>query len=160
MTLWEHFLLIGQFQARPYRFKCTMPVGNSFRLGYVSARGPRCFDHQHYYQQHTDLQSAGLSKASDLFNHFVQFGQFEQRKFRFTCADTLTGLAGGFDTFQMGGDNVNYNGVLETDGNQLDEGVLSLTDASSDSVEPEVRQAIKGTLVTEAVKDLIRGHYG
>jgi hypothetical protein len=153
LNLWEHFLLIGQFQARPYRFKCTMAVGNSFRVGYALARGPRCFDHLYYYQQHADLQSAGFSTASELFDHFVQFGQFEQRKIRFTCADTLSGLTEGFDSLQ--GD---FRDESSESDDMSDDDVPSFADDSGYNDDPDMQQAVKSVLVTEVVKDLIKGN--
>jgi hypothetical protein len=80
--LWEHFVLLGQFQGRPHRFSCPLQIGNSYRLGYVKARGPRCFDHSYYATNNPDLETAGLSKAAQLFHHYTEHGQFEQRDVR------------------------------------------------------------------------------
>ena len=48
LALWEHFLLLGQFQGRLHRFSCPVMVGNSYRLAYARSRGQRCFDHNYY----------------------------------------------------------------------------------------------------------------
>lgn len=45
------------------RFSCPLQVGNTYRLGYVKARGPRCFDHNYYAASNPDLQEAGLRKS-------------------------------------------------------------------------------------------------
>ena len=102
LSIWEHFVLLGHVQPRKYRFSCGMPTGNSVRVAYVLARGPRCFDYNYYAAQHKDLLQAGMSTGQELFDHFAEFGQFEKRRIRFTCADTMSGLRSGFDTIVNG----------------------------------------------------------
>lgn len=96
--LWEHYVLVGQFQGRPHRFTCPVQIGNSYRSSYVRARGRRCFDHNHYSKHNQDLRFAGIGQAYELFNHYADFGQFEKRVAKFVCSDSLFGLPKGFDT--------------------------------------------------------------
>lgn len=101
LALWEHFLLLGQFQGRLHRFSCPVMVGNSYRLAYARSRGQRCFDHNYYLSHNPDLAAAGLKSSADLWGHYVGFGQFEQRPVKYTCADTVTGLTKGFETLPV-----------------------------------------------------------
>ena len=153
LAVWEHFILVGQFQARKYRFTCAMPTGNSFRVAYVLARGPRCFDSNYYLEQHKDLQNAGMTHVLDLFDHFAQFGQFEKRRIRFTCADTLFGLPAGFDTDPVegmdGGDDDDLLLSEEIEAVRDAEELLSRQGDAGDAVQ----QALKGVLVSETAKD-------
>lgn len=48
----------------PRRFSCPLQIGNSYRLGYVKARGQRCFDHSFYSTSNPDLEIAGLTKGA------------------------------------------------------------------------------------------------
>ena len=149
LMVWEHFVLLGQFHARKHRFTCAMPTGNSFRVAYVMSRGPRCFDYTYYLDQHKDLQSAGMADPLDLFYHFAEFGQFEKRKIRFTCADTMYGLPRGFDTEppgSLGGAGV--EGGVEQEAEDAAEVLARQGDAGD-----AVQQAIKGVLVSETAKD-------
>lgn len=50
----------------PRRFSCPLQIGNSYRLGYVKARGQRCFDHSFYSTSNPDLEIAGLTKGAPL----------------------------------------------------------------------------------------------
>eukprot|EP01025_Chloroclados_australasicus_P029266 TRINITY_DN2918_c0_g1_i12.p2 TRINITY_DN2918_c0_g1~~TRINITY_DN2918_c0_g1_i12.p2 ORF type:complete len:195 (-),score=19.75 TRINITY_DN2918_c0_g1_i12:1599-2183(-) len=64
-----------------------------FKIPYVLAmerRGQRCFDVEYYKENNRDLNS-GWSKDR-FFEHFVQFGQFEGRQFRFTCEADFSGI--------------------------------------------------------------------
>ncbi|KAL4452719.1 hypothetical protein ABPG75_008381 [Micractinium tetrahymenae] len=96
--LWEHYVLVGQFQGRPHRFTCPVQIGSSYRASYTRARGRRCFDHNHYSKHNQDLRFAGIGQAYELFNHYADFGQFENRIAKFVCSDSLFGLPKGFDT--------------------------------------------------------------
>jgi hypothetical protein len=158
MALWEHFLLIGQFQAKHYRFSCPMNVGNSYRIAYVLSRGSRCFDHEYYSQQHGDLAKAGFDTKELLFEHFAEFGQFEKRKVRFTCADTMIELPRGFDTQDLShADQVGYQTkeAHETEMRQAAIQRAAVLRQRGDAND-EVTQAIKGALVEEAALDTIR----
>ncbi|KAI7838423.1 hypothetical protein COHA_007795 [Chlorella ohadii] len=106
--LWEHFVLLGQFQGRRHRFSCPLQIGNSYRLGYVRARGQRCFDHAYYATNSPDLEEAGLSKGAQLFHHYTEHGQFEQRGVRYACSDLLVGLPAGFDGQKAAGLPTDY----------------------------------------------------
>ena len=125
-----------------------MPVGNSFRVSYVLVRGPRCFDHRHYLEQHRDLQDAGFTTSNDLFGHFVEFGQFEQRRIRFTCADTMTGLPAGFDTASEEALDEDFD---SREANEERAALLKGGDASD-----PVQQALKGALVAEVAKQFTK----
>ncbi|KAI3432735.1 hypothetical protein D9Q98_004276 [Chlorella vulgaris] len=96
--LWEHFVMVGQFQGRSHRFTCPLQVGNSYRSSYMHARGRRCFDHNYYSRNNLDVRMAGVAEAHQLFNHYADFGQFEQRMAKFVCDDLLHGLPAGFDS--------------------------------------------------------------
>lgn len=96
--LWEHFVLVGQFQGRAHRFTCPVQIGASYRASFVHARGRRCFDHNHYSTHNLDVRLAGVAQAHELFNHYADFGQFENRPAKFVCTDSLHGLPKGFDT--------------------------------------------------------------
>lgn len=152
LGLWEHFVVLGQFQARRHRFNCSWPTGNSFRVGYVLARGPRCFDYRFYMDQHRDLQRAGMTHPLDLFAHFAEFGQFEKRRIRFTCADTMVGLPRGFDTEpEEGAEDGGGGGDAVREAEEAAELLARAGDASD-----PVQQAIKGVLVSETAKDFAR----
>ncbi|PSC74038.1 hypothetical protein C2E20_2672 [Micractinium conductrix] len=96
--LWEHYVLVGQFQGRPHRFTCPVQIGNTYRSAYVRGRGRRCFDHNYYQEHNQDVRYAGVSEAHTLFNHYAEFGQFENRAAKFVCADSMFGLPAGYDT--------------------------------------------------------------
>ncbi len=68
----------------PRRFSCPLQIGNSYRLGYVRARGQRCFDHSYYATNSPDLEEAGLSKGA----------QPEGLMWRFGCRRRLPWMAG------------------------------------------------------------------
>ena len=161
MALWEHFLLLGQFQARMHRFDCPLQVGNSYRIAYVLSRGPRCFDHEYYAQQHSDLERAGFNSQETLFEHFAEFGQFERRKVRFTCADTFMDIPEGFD-YQKGtrGSEI-INGAHSASSNDMERRKAAIQRATMlrerGDANDEVQQALKGALVEEAAKDAFRG---
>ena len=161
MALWEHFLLLGQFQARMHRFDCPLQVGNSYRIAYVLSRGPRCFDHEYYAQQHNDLERAGFNSQETLFEHFAEFGQFERRKVRFTCADTFMDIPEGFD-YQKGtrGSEI-INGAHSASSNDMERRKAAIQRATMlrerGDANDEVQQALKGALVEEAAKDAFRG---
>lgn len=160
MALWEHFLLLGQFQAKNYRFTCPMNIGNSYRIAYVLSRGSRCFDHEYYAQQHSDLAKAGFDTKELLFEHFAEFGQFEKRKVRFTCADTMIELPRGFDTLDNGHvDGVSFK-MKKEDAQETEMRKAAIQRAAMlrqrGDANDEVTQAIKGALVEEAALDTIR----
>lgn len=162
MALWEHFLLLGQFQAKKYRFTCPMNIGNSYRIAYVLSRGSRCFDHEYYVQQHNDLEKAGFNTKELLFEHFAEFGQFERRKVRFTCADTMIDLPRGFDTTGRGdtegltlSSKAKKEDHLETEMRKAAIQRAAMLRQRGDAND-ELAQAIKGALVEEAAKDTIR----
>jgi hypothetical protein len=166
LAMWEHFMLLGQFQGRRHRFSCQMAVGNSFRVAYTLARGARCFDHEYYSDRHKDLTGAGLTTSYQLFEHFAEFGQFERRKARFVCADSVVGLPNGFDSEGDGGSS---RATLAHKGSRAGSGsgsqsetaladrisLLEEVDAGEDTTDP-VQQALKGAMVAEAAKDLFR----
>lgn len=164
MALWEHFLLLGQFQAKNSRFTCPMNIGNSYRIAYVLSRGSRCFDHEYYAQQHNDLAKAGFDTKELLFEHFAEFGQFEKRKVRFTCADTMIELPRGFDTLDDGrtdgGSGVRYSKTKKEDAQETEMRKAAIQRAAMlrqrGDANDEVTQAIKGALVGEAAKDTIK----
>lgn len=58
----------------PRRFSCPLQIGNSYRLGYVRARGQRCFDHAYYATNSPDLEEAGLSKGAQPEGLLWNFG--------------------------------------------------------------------------------------
>lgn len=158
MALWEHFLLIGQFQARMHRFTCPLQVGNTYRIAYVLSRGSRCFDYEFYAAQHADLERAGFNTREALFEHFAEFGQFERRKVRFTCADTLQHLPKGFDNRK----GMKPNDIVTGAGNQFDMAArkaaiqrAALLRQRGDANDA-VQQALKGALVEEAAKDAVK----
>lgn len=161
MALWEHFLLIGQFQAKPHKFTCPLQVGNSYRIAYVLSRGSNCFDHKYYAEQHNDLDRAGFDTRESLFEHFAEFGQFEKRKVRFTCADTMADLPLGFDTIPDTGirgfkyKNANKNNPQEMELRKAAIQRAAMLRQRGDAND-EVTQALKGALVEEAAKDVIR----
>eukprot|EP00890_Picochlorum_soloecismus_P001815 jgi/Picsp_1/2634/NSC_00864-R1_hypothetical protein VOLCADRAFT_105929 [Volvox carteri f. nagariensis] len=163
MALWEHFLLLGQFQARMHRFECPLQVGNSYRIAYVLSRGARCFDHEYYAQQHSDLERAGFNTQETLFEHFAEFGQFEKRKVRFTCADTFTDIPEGFD-YQKGSTRSGViKGAHSASSNDMERRKAAIQRATMlrerGDANDEVQQALKGALVEEAAKDAFRdGH--
>ncbi len=166
-ALWEHFVLLGQFQGRRHRWTCPLAVGNSYRVAYVLARGPRCFDWGFYAEQHPDLGRAGIATPAALFQHFAEFGQFERRKIRFVCADTVAGLPAGFDT--GGGVRAGAGGAggaaaaarAEEEAAAAEaaaaaaEARAALLAAGGDADDP-VQQALKGALVAEAANDAFR----
>lgn len=162
MGLWEHFILIGQFQAKPYRFTCPMQVGNSYRIAYVLSRGPRCFDHEYYADQHGDLDRAGFDTRESLFEHFAEFGQFEKRKVRFTCADTMMELPLGFDNKQDSGtDSIKVSKrSSKVDPKEIEVRKAAIQRAAllrqRGDASDEVTQALKGALVEEAAKGMMR----
>lgn len=82
LRLWEHWLLLGQFQGRTHRFSCPVQMGSSYRIAYLRARGGSCFDHNYYLDHNKDLQGAGMTSSAELFGHYTYFGQFEQRPVR------------------------------------------------------------------------------
>jgi hypothetical protein len=82
LLLWEHFLVLGQFQGRPHRFSCPVQIGHAYRLAYLRARGRRCFDQAFYLRHNLDLVSAGLKRGHDLWGHWTNFGQWENRRAR------------------------------------------------------------------------------
>jgi hypothetical protein len=49
----------------------------------AEARGSACFDAQHYKSGHPDLQA--VADDSELWRHYMYFGQFEGRAARFSC---------------------------------------------------------------------------
>ncbi|CAL8468255.1 g7794 [Coccomyxa elongata] len=62
------------------------PDPEEVRLPQVAAmqqRGPKCFDFAYYRSLNTDLQHYATEDA--LWGHFLHFGQFQRRPFRFTC---------------------------------------------------------------------------
>lgn len=159
MALWEHFLMLGQFQGKNYRFTCPFQVGNSYRIAYVLSRGPRCFDHEYYAQQHGDLEKAGFNTKELLFEHFAEFGQFEKRKVRFTCADSMDGLPQGFDNTLLS-DSGFLPKLDEKNIHQESERKAAIQRAAMlrqrGDANDELTQAVKGALVEEAAKDIIK----
>lgn len=151
LSMWEHFVLVGQFHARKHRFTCAMPTGNSYRVAYVLARGPRCFDYKFYLSEHKDLQRAGITSPQQLFEHFAEFGQFEKRRIRFTCADTMYGLRGGFDTDAVQNGDGGWESSLDLAAKDAEDAaeLLSRQGDAGDAVQ----QALKGVLVSETAKD-------
>ncbi len=57
----------------------------------LRARGDACFDFSHYLRHNPDLRSAAGGREQ-LWQHFVEHGQFEDRAFRFTCPARLEWL--------------------------------------------------------------------
>ncbi|GAX76065.1 hypothetical protein CEUSTIGMA_g3508.t1 [Chlamydomonas eustigma] len=49
----------------------------------AKARGPSCFDFDFYSEHNSDLRN--VNSNSSLWRHYVYFGQFESRPYRFTC---------------------------------------------------------------------------
>jgi hypothetical protein len=155
---------VGQFQGRPHRFTCALQVGTSYRVAYVLARGPRCFDHEHYAAHHPDLARAGITAGADLFQHFAEFGQFERRSIRFTCADTMVGLPAGFDSgggrraAAGGGGGVAAGGAAGED-REGDAAARRAADqraallGSQGDAGDAVQQALKGAMAGEAARD-------
>jgi hypothetical protein len=159
MALWEHFLMLGQFQGKRYRFTCPFHVGNSYRIAYVLSRGSRCFDHEYYAEQHRDLAKAGFNTKELLFEHFAEFGQFEKRKVRFTCADTMDDLPLGFDNAPISGSGF-LSKVDQKSEQQETERKAAIQRAAMlrqrGDANDELTQAVKGALVEEAAKDIIK----
>jgi hypothetical protein len=151
LSMWEHFVLVGQFHARKHRFTCAMPTGNSYRVAYVLARGPRCFDYKFYLAEHKDLQRAGITSPQQLFEHFAEFGQFEKRRIRFTCADTMYGLRGGFDTDAVQTGDGGWESALDLAAKDAED-AAELLNRQGDA-DDAVQQALKGVLVSETAKD-------
>lgn len=126
------------------------------------SRGLRCFDYKYYQEQYDDLAKAGITNPMDLLGHYAQYGQFEGRKVRFTCADTMANLPAGFDTPKIEEDDDQYfeswdqklEDVSETPEEAAErlareeEQALLRHGNASDSLQ----QALKGVLVGEAVK--------
>lgn len=79
LELWEHWLLLGQFQGRTHRFSCPVQMGTTYRIAYLRARGGSCFDHNYYLRHNPDLRAAGMTSSSELYGHYTYFGQFEER---------------------------------------------------------------------------------
>ena len=159
MALWEHFLLLGQFQGKHYRFMCPFQVGNSYRIAYVLSRGPRCFDHEYYAEQHGDLGKAGFNTKELLFEHFAEFGQFEKRKVRFTCADTMDGLPLGFDNVPTSASGFLAKVDQKNDQHESERKAAIQRAAmlrQRGDANDELTQAVKGALVEEAAKDIIK----
>lgn len=154
-------MLIGQFQARKHKFSCPLQVGNSYRIAYVLSRGARCFDHEYYAEQYRDLEKAGFLTREALFQHFAEFGQFEKRKVRFTCADTLSNLPEGFDNQKGHKRSSLIKGTAGTNGqDEVERRKAAIQRAAmlrqrGDANDP-VQQALKGALVEEAAKDLFK----
>lgn len=163
LALWENFMLVGQFQDRPHKFKCPFPIGNSYRISYVLSRGLRCFDFNYYQDQYDDLSKAGITDPQDLFEHFAHYGQFEGRTARFTCADTFIGLPTGFDNPET------LNRDTKLDKNDIEfmkKFSLETPEETASRIAREqekallmhgdandpLQQALKGVLVGEAVK--------
>jgi hypothetical protein len=59
----------------------------------LRARGPQCFDLDYYVHSNPDLGSLAQGGQEQLWQHFVNFGQFEDRRFRFSCAADLSWVA-------------------------------------------------------------------
>jgi hypothetical protein len=55
----------------------------------LRARGDACFDFPHYLGRNPDLQSVVPGSREQLWQHFVEQGQFEDRGFRFSCPAEL-----------------------------------------------------------------------
>ncbi len=88
-------MLIGQFQGRQHRFSCPVQMGSTYRMAYIRARGPRCFDHAFYLKMNMDLTFANLKTQETLWAHFAGFGLFEdKRRFRWGSRGE-GGLGGG-----------------------------------------------------------------
>ncbi len=52
----------------------------------AKARGPSCFDFEFYQSHNKDLAGdEEVNSTSALWKHYVYFGQFESRPYRFTC---------------------------------------------------------------------------
>lgn len=51
----------------------------------AKARGPSCFDFEFYVDSNPDLGAARVQSRGALWKHYVYFGQFEARRYRFTC---------------------------------------------------------------------------
>lgn len=159
-------MVLGQFQSRQHRFSCMMQIGNSYRIAYLLARGPRCFDYQYYAEQNSDLERNGIVSPMDLFEHFAEFGQFEKRKIRFTCADTMVGLPTGFDKLAPGAGSGASTAGGRIASERWARGETAATAAARLAAEQRaallaqegdgenpVQQALKGALVAEAAKD-------
>lgn len=50
----------------------------------MQARGSACFDATHYIASNADLRGV-LESAEAAWHHWVVYGQFEARPYRFTC---------------------------------------------------------------------------
>lgn len=69
----------------------------SFKLGKVlaqAANGLECFDCEDYRQSNVDL--AGMLECSDLFSHFLNYGQFEGRPHRCAHVQSTCFVSVGF----------------------------------------------------------------
>lgn len=100
LEIWEHWVLLGQFQGRPHRFNCPVQLSASYRIAYLRARGDACFDHEFYLRHSPDLRGAQFKSTAEIFGHYAFYGQFEGRLTRFTCPDTMWDFASGFDSVE------------------------------------------------------------
>lgn len=92
-----------------------------------------------------------MSTGQELFDHFAEFGQFEKRRIRFTCADTMSSLRAGFDTIANGtiaGLESAEDAARREDAEEAAELLARQGDAKD-----AVQQALKGALVGETAKD-------
>lgn len=124
------------------------------------SRGPRCFDYRYYAEQHADLGNAGITTPEALFEHFAEFGQFEHRRVRFTCADTLIGMSAGFDTAPQGQLPGDRPGIVKEEDAATVAARLAAEEraallAKEGDADDPVQQALKGALVVEAAKDAL-----
>ena len=106
---------------------------------------------------------AGFNSQETLFEHFAEFGQFEKRKVRFTCADTFIDIPEGFD-YQKGTRRSGFmNGAHSTGSNDMERRKAAIQRATMlrerGDANDEVQQALKGALVEEAAKDAFRSEH-
>jgi hypothetical protein len=59
-------------------------------------RGPKCFDVGYYRSHNPDLHQAATATEEQLWAHFLHFGQFERRPFRWAPAATSPCMAACF----------------------------------------------------------------
>lgn len=149
LELWEHFLLLGQFQGRVHRFSCPVQIGNSYRVAYAKARGHTCFDHNYYVAMAPDLKV--LPSGHDLYMHYVGFGQFENRQVRYACADSFRNLTRGFEEVGLRTDE------QQTQDGGAVEGQQQEVDAAGQGAEQQQQQlatAADGLATVQTAADL------
>ncbi|KDD72500.1 hypothetical protein H632_c3266p0, partial [Helicosporidium sp. ATCC 50920] len=95
-SMFDHFMLVGTFQARRFKFTCPPPALTRDQVMALAVyQGRACFDAEAYRASWADL--GWLASDRDVWAHWLQHGQFEGRKGPRRCPDTLYSPARGPD---------------------------------------------------------------